>query len=672
MDANVKLTIVEEVLLLILDTEKGDIQSSLPPLSRDMVMAGAALLDLTLENRIDTDLERLIVVDPTPTNDDLLDPVLSDIVAQTESHDTAFWLERIAGRGEEIRGKAIERLVARGILETETNGLVFLSRLMARTRRYPAASEKATEEVQFRVMRTIFSDDIPDPQDIVIISLAAACGVFESILSRDELADVRDRIDQVAKLDLIGREVAEAVRRVESQAPVQKAARPYKEIPQASGWPLIGNAFEMSSNIGAFLASGYLKYGPIFRIRAFNRRFIAFAGPEAVVFLTKIGSTHLRSYELWRDFSFATGTRHLVLNMDGREHLQMRKFLARGYAPKIIEGKMDECINITRRLISEWPCDRPIVTQKAMQTIVGETMGEMLTGVSPREHLDDLSFYLETNLMVHVLHNRPRLMMFLPRYRRALRGVMELYEKTLDAHRPGKREGKAPDFIDEILVMNREDPQFLPETDYLMTFLGPYIAGLDTVASVCSYMLYALLKHPHLLVQMRTEVDALFERGEGGIVENLGMLDVTHRIVLETLRMYPIVPAVTRTVSNSFEFGGFRVPSGEQIIVGSSVGHQLPECFPEPERFDIERYQRNPPEHRKPGAYIPFGLGRHRCLGSRFAEMQLMLIMATIVREVEFALERPDYRLKTNTNLIPHHPEASFRFRVISKWRHTV
>ncbi len=664
------LTIAEEVLLLILDSEKGEIQSSLPAHSRDIVMAGAALMDLTLENRIDTDLERLVVVDPASTGDDLLDPILSDIRTQTEDRDTAFWLKRIAGRGDEIRRKAIDRLVERGILEAEVNGLVFLSRLVVRAHRYPVASEKATEEVQFRIMRTIFSQDIPDARDIVIISLAAACGVFETILSREELADVRDRIDQIAKLDLIGREVAAAVKQIEPEAPVREiAARPYEEIPQASGPPLIGSAFEMSRDIGAFLASGYRKYGPIFRVRAFNRRFLAFVGPEAVAFLTKIGNTHLRSLESWREFVSAMGSAHSVLSMDGREHLQMRKFLTKGYAPTVIEAKMDACIDVTRRLVSEWPLDQPIGAQKAMQTIVGEFMGEALTGVSPREHLDDLIFYLETNLMVYVLRNRPRLMTLLPRYRRARRGVMELYSKTLEAHRPENRAGKPPDFIDEILAMNRKDPQFLPETDHLMTSLGPYIAGLDTVASVCSYMLYALLKHPHLLAKMREEVDALFDRGTP-IAKDLSTLDVTHRIILETMRMYPIIPAVTRIVSNSFEFGGFQIPCGVQIIVGNSVGHQLPEYFPDPERFDIERYQRKPPEHRQPGAYNPFGLGRHRCLGSSFADVQLMLTMATIVHEVDFALEQTDRPIKIEYNPIPH-PAASFRFRVTNKRRRT-
>ncbi len=662
------LTIAEEIILLILDFEKGDIKASLSTHSRDFVMAGAILMDLTLENRIDTDLERLVTVNPAPTGDDLLDPILSEITAETEARDTAFWLARIARLGDEIRRQVIARLIERRILESEVNGLLFLSRQVARAHLYPMEGEKTIEEVQFRIMRAIFSRTIPDPRDLVIISLAAACGVFESLLSREELEDVRERIDQLAKLDLIGREVAAAIRRVEPQSPAA-VVLPYEEIPQAAGLPWVGNALDLRGDIAEFLTGEYRKHGPIFRIRAFSRRFVAFVGPEANVFLTKIGSTHLRSFEFWTDFVRAMGTIRMVVNMEGQEHLRMRRLLSKGYSPKVIEDRVDQCVDITRRLIAEWPGDSPIATRRAMQRIIGEQMGQMLTGLSPQGHLEDMVFYLDAKLMIHVLHVWPKLVERLPRFRRARRSVMELADRIAAAHQPENRAGKSPDFIDELLAMNREDPQFLSETEYAVVFLGPYFVGLDTVASACSYMLYALLKHPELLVQMRAEVDALFDRNKGRLSsENLRELDVTRRIALETLRIFPLFPAVTRTVANSFEFGGFRIPAGEQVLIGTTVGHRLPECFPEPERFDIERYRRSPPEHRKPGAYAPFGLGRHRCLGSGFAESQMVLTLATIVHAVDFELERPNSRLKIKYTPAPH-PDASFRFRVTGQRR---
>ena len=206
----------EELLLLLFDERADDLSISLPAERLHILLAGAVLMDLALEERIDTDLKRLMLVDPTPLNDDLLDPVLADIARAPETSDTDTWVRRQAERGEAIREGALARLTARGILESTDSSTFFLSRRVSWARRYrPSADETVRDEVRLRIMRVLFSDDIPDPRDTVIICLAAAGGIFERILARSELADVQDRIDLVKRLDLIGQSVARAARAVE-------------------------------------------------------------------------------------------------------------------------------------------------------------------------------------------------------------------------------------------------------------------------------------------------------------------------------------------------------------------------------------------------------------------------------------------------------------------------
>ena len=96
--------------------------------------------------------------------------------------------------------------------------------------------------------------------------------------------------------------------------------------------------------------------------------------------------------------------------------------------------------------------------------------------------------------------------------------------------------------------------------------------------------------------------------------------------------------------------------------------HHLPQYFPEPERFDIERYTPERREHRQPGVFVPFGAGSHVCLGAGFAEVAIAATMATIVREVELALDPPDYILKISPVPTPS-PDDRFRFRVARRRR---
>ena len=216
------------------------------------------------------------------------------------------------------------------------------------------------------------------------------------------------------------------------------------------------------------------------------------------------------------------------------------------------------------------------------------------------------------------------------------------------------------DLVDDLLALHHADPQFLPETDLMPAVLGPFIAGLDTVGSTCAFMLYALLKHRDLLERMTAEADASFVGGTL-TADALRTLDVTHRVGLETLRMYSIAPAITRKVSNTFEFAGYTIPAGENVIVATTVPHHLPEHFPEPERFDIDRYTPERQEHRQPGVFAPFGAGPHVCLGAGFAEVSIAATMATIVHEVELTLDPPDYVLKISPAPTPS-PDDRFRF----------
>ena len=426
--------------------------------------------------------------------------------------------------------------------------------------------------------------------------------------------------------------------------------------------PLLGNVFDMVGNVREFLAREYRRHGPIFRVRALHHRYIAMVGPEANEFLARISGTHLRSYEPYRELGAALGTHRFMLNMDGPEHLRMRKVQVKGFSPRTFEANMARMQDVTRRAIAGWPDEQPVRMRRAMQEIISEQIGLCCTGLSPGAYIDALTHFVDTMLMVHATGHLPKLVKRLPKFRRSERKITELYERISKEHRPEMREGQPPDFVDDLLEANRTDPQFVPETDLRTEVIGPYMAGLETSASVCTFMLYVLLTHPDLWERMQAEVDAMYEHGLP-TPEALGKLDVTHRVAMETLRMYPVIPALQRTVSNSFDFGGYRVPAGARVLIGVTVGHHLEEYFPNPKVFDIERYSPGRREHLQPGAFAPFGVGRHRCLGSGFAEVQIALTMATIVRETELALERPERPMRIRQAPTPH-PDDSLRFRV--------
>ncbi len=660
------LRFVEEVLLLLLDYGDGDTPASMPLHSLDFILAGALLMDLALEDRIDTDPERLFLIDATPVGDSLLDDTLDDVAKDNTPRFISYWLERTARRGDEIREKTLAGLVDKGILESDESSLFFLSPLVRRSRRYPTVDGQVTEEVQTRIMRLLFSDDIPDPRDIAIVSLAAAGDMFRHLLSREELAQAQERIDLIVRLDLIGQSVASALRPAVAPVPTP-SVRPAVEIPEAPGWPILGNVFDMAGDLRGFLTRQYLELGPIFQVRALNAHYIVLAGPEANNFVQKNGRAFLRSYEIWQGFNSAWGAKDALTGMDGPGHVRMRKVHRRAFSGRFIEDRLDEVVDITQRVIAQWQESRPISVHSAMQKLIAEQIAVLTTGVSALAHIDDLIATLNGLLSVHVMKQRPSLILRLPRLRRARKRMGELYDLVMAYHEDEGRAGR--DLIDDLLDLHHSDPQFFPETDLQVAVLGPFFAGIETSANTTSFMLYAVLKHPGLLERMTAEADYLFNQGTV-TAEGLSRTDVTRRIFMETLRMYPVIPGLPRTAANSFEFGGYTVPAGSKIIVGNTVPHHLPHYYPDPERFDIDRFLPERAEHSQPGAFAPFGLGTHRCLGSSFAEVQVILTLLTIARHAEIELDPSGYNLKIEQVPAPH-PAKSFKFRLLRRRQHS-
>lgn len=202
------LNLAEDIVLLLLDDETGkmeDVHANV----MEMLMAGAVLMDLGLNERIDWDLERVFVIDKTPTGDVILDAALQQLTDRTENLTPKAWIQRIAERGMEIRAAAIDSLVNRGIIRVEDTKFLWVFG----TRRYPVIDNREEREAKLRLMDVLLSDTIPDPHDVALICLADAASVFEIILSERELRQASKRIEQVRKLDLVGQVMSNQIRK---------------------------------------------------------------------------------------------------------------------------------------------------------------------------------------------------------------------------------------------------------------------------------------------------------------------------------------------------------------------------------------------------------------------------------------------------------------------------
>jgi hypothetical protein len=205
------LSFPEEIVLLLLDETRGEFVA-LPESVFAIVMGGAALMDLAIHNRIDTDLENLMVVDRAPLGDDILDHVLAGLGKNQSKLQITDVLYDTAVYAEDYRGRALKRLIARGILREESGRVLWVFR----TRRYPVIDDSEQQEVRTRLRDLLLSDEIPDPRDVVLVCLIDACALMGFVLSAAELDAATPRIEQLRKMDLIGQAVTKAASETEA------------------------------------------------------------------------------------------------------------------------------------------------------------------------------------------------------------------------------------------------------------------------------------------------------------------------------------------------------------------------------------------------------------------------------------------------------------------------
>jgi Golgi phosphoprotein 3 len=196
------LTVPEEFLLLTLKDEDGGFVD-IPLEYQRAGFLGAAIMELGLQGRLDSDLNRVWVVDKTPTGEASLDPVLARFSAPDFDSNAENLINQLVEMGDQVRSEALTRLCEKKILvETEGRLLWFL-----KTRRYPAIDGKEIREVKLRLLEVLLRDGLPGPRDVCLMSLAETCGIIRQIVPASELKVAREKIAKFSKMELIGQNV---------------------------------------------------------------------------------------------------------------------------------------------------------------------------------------------------------------------------------------------------------------------------------------------------------------------------------------------------------------------------------------------------------------------------------------------------------------------------------
>ena len=663
--ATQQLGLPEELILMLLNEETGYFHQ-VHSWELNCAVVGAVLAELSLLERIDTDMDSLLLVNRTETGNPILDPILKQVTDEPVQHNAQYWIERLVPRAESIIDLTLDRLVEQKILKHHDGEFWTLTSVKWQADATGGSLEdSANEFIKTRIRKFIFASVIPDPRDIIIICLVNTCDVFRFIFDLDEEAE--ERIRFICKMDLIGRSIAAAVEQ-NIASPLLGGTAFTKKIPVVSLTRLLLNPHVRRGNVPAAFADLAREYGPVFQVRPpFQEPATFLAGASVNRWVHRNGRMHLRSRDYFTDIEKVYGASGLVPSLDGADHFQLRKAMQPGTSRGRLEGRLHELYGLARAFMADWKVGSSLRATSMCRLMINAQVSPLVISIESQDFVEDLIRFKERALTTHVAKVLPKFMLHTPSMKRASGAIDIGVQRILGLHTRAQRAGCPRDLADDLLSLHASDPQLLPESNLAFALSTPMLASMY-LGDALGCALYAMASQPSLYERIRAEADNLFENGDPDAEDFADeSIDVTRRFILECLRMYPIVPASIRNVMNSCVVEGHELPVGARIVIASTAPHYMSDAFPDPFTFDIDRYLPPRNEHRGPG-YAPYGLGTHRCLGFRWVDLQLAVNLLMIAHY--FTLEVSPRNYKMRISPFPSlSPSRRLKFRIAEQVR---
>ena len=221
-------------------------------------------------------------------------------------------------------------------------------------------------------------------------------------------------------------------------------------------------------------------------------------------------------------------------------------------------------------------------------------------------------------------------------------GLVELVQGIMNSRSDGPPPDD-PDLLDVLLSIREPDgsPRF--DADVITgMFISMMFAGHHTTSGTAAWTLIELLRHPEHLSAVVEELDGLRAEGQEVSYQALRAMPRLEAAVKEALRLHPPLIILMRVAKVPVDVGDVRIEPGQMVATSPAVSNRLPEAFLDPDAFDPGRYLPGREEDAaNPWNWIPFGAGRHRCVGAAFAMMQLKAIFSVLLRDWTFELAQP-------------------------------
>ncbi|MFY9586357.1 MAG: cytochrome P450 [Actinomycetota bacterium] len=428
-----------------------------------------------------------------------------------------------------------------------------------------------------------------------------------------------------------------------AKPPAGSALRP---IPGDPGPPVIGYTFKILRDPLGMGREHYDKYGPVNWLKAFGITMVSLVGPDACSVALLNRDKAFSNGRGWGYFIGPFFKRGLML-LDFDEHLLHRRIMQEAFTNERLAGYLAGMNEGIERGLGAWQPREGFLVLPALKQLTLDVATETFMGVE----LDETAARINKAFIDAVRAGTSFVRFSVPggRWAKGLRGRRVL-ERFLGSYVPAKRAGDGEDLFTALCHVKSEEGDAFSDDDIINHMIFLLMAAHDTSKMTTTTIMYYLAKNPEWQDRVREESRAL---GRTLSMEDLDQLTSLDLVMKEALRLVAPVPALARKTVKDTEVLGHFLPAGTFVSVGVGFTHYMPEYWPEPERFDPERFA----EHRRedkihPHAWEPFGSGAHKCIGLRFGTIEVKAIVHQLVQGFRWSVP-DDYEMVIDTTSLP-------------------
>ena len=332
-----------------------------------------------------------------------------------------------------------------------------------------------------------------------------------------------------------------------------------------------------------------------------------------------------------------------LLTSEGALHLRQRRLMQPAFHRERIAGYGETMVRYAGRAAERWKAGETIDVHKEMVALTLAIVGKTLFDADVEEEADEIG-----KALTEALELFQRLLMVpygeflekLPipstlRFRSARRRLDATIARLIAERRRNPRDRK--DLLALLLLAQdtEGDGGGMTDTQLRDEAMTIFLAGHETTANAMAWTWHLLSQNPEAEGRLHEELDRVFEGRAPGVAD-LPRLRYTEMVLSESMRLFPPAWILGRRAIVDHELGGYRIPAGSIVLLSQWITHRDARYFPDPLRFDPQRFTAEAQAARPRFSYFPFGGGPRVCIGEGFAWMEGVLVLATIARRWRF------------------------------------